>query len=123
MHPASTGSSLGSNTATVSFCGRAPDHAAAARCLKTPRNIPSWSTRNLPLMAASGSSSQSVRTLAVKIGSPVFLVRDQKKIILGSKKIFQENQKENILGIKKNIPNVENIYDFEGAATRYHGFG
>ena len=35
-------------------------------------------------------------------------VRDQKKILLGS---------------KKNIPNVENINDFEGAATRYQGFG
>ena len=46
-----------------------------------------------------------------------------KKNIFGiKKKIFRGIQK-NIMGIKKNIPNVENIHDFEGAATRYQGFG
>ena len=49
-------------------------------------------------------------------------VRDQTKNIIGIKKIYRGDQK-NIMASKKNIPNVENINDFEGAATRYQGFG
>lgn len=48
------------------------------------------------------------------------LTNDQ-KMGQGSKKIFLGSK--TILWGSKNIPNVENINDFEGAATRYQGFG
>ena len=38
----------------------------------------------------------------------------KKKILLGSKKIFREDQKKNIMGIKTNIPNVEKYQWFWG---------
>ena len=50
-------------------------------------------------------------------------MRDQKKNIIGIKKIHFGGIKKNIMGIKKHIPNVEHINDFEGAATRYQAFG
>lgn len=54
------------------------------------------------------------------------LTNDQ-KMGEGSKKYFWDQKNpggsKTILWGSKNIPNVENINDFEGAATRYQGFG
>ena len=64
----------------------------------------------------SGRDKKSV--IRKMIAKPLLMGEGSKKNIRIKKKYSRRIKKKIFWGSKKNIPNVENIYDFEGAATR-----